>query len=227
MSNSAARPPSILQSPSRSRSQSQASPVVPSDASSTALTPKGSNTRSCLLRAALSEFADRGFAGASTTAIARAANVKQPLINYHFGDKHALWRSTVEFAFAEWLAVVEVLRSDLAPGVEDAPNVKKILAFLARFAGRQSEASRLLLHELSCASERGEYLFQRIWEPMLEILAVAMASTAKGDAGSDHRGEAHQAALSVLAPLCVRPEASLDLEPEALVRNTLDGVTSH
>ena len=48
------------------------------------------NLRARLLDAALIEFGAKGFAGASTRAIARRVDTHQPQINYHFASKRAL-----------------------------------------------------------------------------------------------------------------------------------------
>ena len=54
------------------------------------LTERG---RERILRAALEEFAIRGFDGTTTAAIARQAGVTQPLVHYHFTTKVALWQA--------------------------------------------------------------------------------------------------------------------------------------
>ena len=53
------------------------------------------------MRAALSEFARSGFEGASTRAIAEAAEVPHSLVLYHFGNKEELWLETVK-ASVQW-----------------------------------------------------------------------------------------------------------------------------
>ena len=56
-------------------------------------------TREMILQAALREFAEQGYDGATTASIARRVGVTQPLVHYHFGSKEALWRSTVAWLF--------------------------------------------------------------------------------------------------------------------------------
>jgi TetR/AcrR family transcriptional regulator len=50
-------------------------------------------SRAALLDAALTEFADHGFAGARVAAIAQRAGVNKQLISYHFGGKLGLYRA--------------------------------------------------------------------------------------------------------------------------------------
>lgn len=53
-------------------------------------------TRQALLDAALAEFAEKGRAGARTSAIAARAGVNKQLISYHFGGKDGLYRALAE-----------------------------------------------------------------------------------------------------------------------------------
>lgn len=58
-------------------------------------------TRAGLLEAARAEFAERGFAAASTEAVVRRAGVTRGALYYHFPDKAALFEAVVEAVAAE------------------------------------------------------------------------------------------------------------------------------
>src|SRR5580693_7200697 len=58
-------------------------------------------TRLAILKAALSEFADRGFEAASIRSIAERTGLQHPLITYHYPTKDVLWRATAEYAFEQ------------------------------------------------------------------------------------------------------------------------------
>jgi TetR/AcrR family transcriptional regulator len=58
-------------------------------------------TRRAIMGAALSEFAERGFDGASMRRIGERAGLEYTLITYHFRTKDALWCAVAEDAFAE------------------------------------------------------------------------------------------------------------------------------
>jgi AcrR family transcriptional regulator len=60
--------------------------------------------REAVLEAALTEFGDHGFEGASTDAIARAAGISQPYLFRLFGTKKELFIVSVERCFEETLA---------------------------------------------------------------------------------------------------------------------------
>src|ERR1700674_4547748 len=57
-------------------------------------------TRASTLNAAIAEFAERGFEGASIRVIADRLGLQHPLITYHFRSKDILWRAAAEHAFA-------------------------------------------------------------------------------------------------------------------------------
>src|SRR5258708_21821898 len=58
-------------------------------------------TRAAILNAAIAEFAERGFEGASIRAIADRLGMQHPLITYHYPSKDILWRAAAEHAFAQ------------------------------------------------------------------------------------------------------------------------------
>ena len=58
--------------------------------------------RGAILRAATEEFALKGYAGARTEGIARAAGVKHTLLFYHFKTKEHLYHEVLEEIFSTW-----------------------------------------------------------------------------------------------------------------------------
>lgn len=59
-------------------------------------------TRAQIVDAAVSTFAEHGFEGAGTRAIAARAGVTQGLVTYHFESKDELWRAAADRVFG-WL----------------------------------------------------------------------------------------------------------------------------
>src|SRR4029077_13322011 len=63
-------------------------------------------TRAAILNAAIAEFAERGFEGASIRRIADRTGLQHPLITYHYRSKDILWSAAAEHAFTrireEW-----------------------------------------------------------------------------------------------------------------------------
>lgn len=60
---------------------------------------KRERTRRDIIDAAVQVFADRGYEGAGTRAIAARAGVTQGLITYHFTSKDDLWRAAADQVF--------------------------------------------------------------------------------------------------------------------------------
>jgi TetR/AcrR family transcriptional regulator len=66
-------------------------------------TVRADNERA-LLEAAEAIFADEGFSGATTAAIAKRAGVPKANLHYYFPTKEALYRAVVERVLTAWLA---------------------------------------------------------------------------------------------------------------------------
>jgi len=63
--------------------------------------------RDDVLEAALVEFAERGFEGASTEDIARRAGISQPYLFRLFGTKKELFKATAARCLREWLELFQ------------------------------------------------------------------------------------------------------------------------
>lgn len=107
--------------------------------------PAGDPTRERIVRAALAAFAEAGFEGASTRAIAAAADANQGLVAYYFGDKARLWREAVAHGLAALAADLEAAGSP-AP-LPGAAAVDALLTSLAEHA----DVVRVLVRE--CLSD--------------------------------------------------------------------------
>jgi AcrR family transcriptional regulator len=74
--------------------------------------PEDLTTRARIRDAALAQFAERGFNGATMKGVADAAGVSTGLVQHHFGSKEALRRACDD-------AVIEAFRRRLTTAVED------------------------------------------------------------------------------------------------------------
>jgi TetR/AcrR family transcriptional regulator len=73
-------------------------------------------TRASLLAMAISEFADKGFAGARVDEIANRAGVNKQLLYHHFGNKDDLYRVALETVYSEIREKEKALHlGDLSP----------------------------------------------------------------------------------------------------------------
>jgi TetR/AcrR family transcriptional regulator len=122
--------------------------------------------RTRLIDAALHEFAAVGFEAASTRAIATAAGMHQPQINYYFGSKLGLWKAAMESLFAE---LDESLRE--LPSTPAHEALAELCRRFVRFAAKRPELNRIMVHESTADSERLDWLVSTYVRPRFEIIA--------------------------------------------------------
>ena len=82
--------------------------------------------RARILRAALEEFAARGFKGASMDAIAARTHTTRALINYYFGGKEKVYLAVLEQVYADIRQAESRLDLDHLPPVEA---IRRIVEF--------------------------------------------------------------------------------------------------
>ncbi len=102
--------------------------------------------RERILMAALRSFGDQGYDGTSTSTIATAAGVSQPMVAYYFRSKDALWRATVENLFAEVRAVFEGIANELRD-IDGRAVLKVLIRRFVIFSARRPELARLMMRE--------------------------------------------------------------------------------
>ncbi|MEM7437129.1 MAG: TetR/AcrR family transcriptional regulator [Myxococcota bacterium] len=117
-------------------------------------------TRARLIEAAIGEFAEKGFDGASTGEIAARAGAAQSAVRYHFGTKELLWKAAGDELFG-------LLRDRLTgrlqglQGVDVGTTARLLLTEFVRFAAERPELHRFMLQEGTGPSERLEWLVEK------------------------------------------------------------------
>ena len=82
--------------------------------------------RARIIRAAMDEFASRGFKGASMDAIAARTHTTRAMINYYFGSKEKVYQAVLEHCYSEIRHAESFLDlEDLAP----AEAMRRIVGF--------------------------------------------------------------------------------------------------
>src|SRR5262245_62393514 len=125
-----------------------------------------------ILMAALQEFADRGYEGATTAEIARRAGVTQPLVHYHFASKEALWKAAVDDLFERLVQSFGGALDELAD-VDTEQRLKVLLRRFVRFAAEHPELARVLSREGSRGGPRLEWLAERHVRPLHDHFRAA------------------------------------------------------
>lgn len=132
-----------------------------------ALRPSADPTRDRIVAAALDLFADRGFDGATTRAIAERAGVTQPLLNYHFSSKDELWRAAVDNIF-EALTESQRGRHQGLRGVDEATSARLMIREFVWFSAHHPQLHRIITQECKADGPRTEYLVERHIRPLYE-----------------------------------------------------------
>jgi AcrR family transcriptional regulator len=139
------------------------------------------DTRRAILEAALKEFAERGFEGASMRRIGDRAGLDFTLIAYHFLNKDALWRATAEHAFAQIQASLDTVRRDNAE-LSPADAVRAEFRALFKFTVEHTAFHHFILRENQVSSARLRWLIENILRPASKrILPQIRAAQAQGE----------------------------------------------
>jgi TetR/AcrR family transcriptional regulator len=125
---------------------------------------------------ALRSFADLGYEGTTTAAVARAAGVTQPLVHHHFGSKEGLWRAAMDGLFSE-VRMFTALDRGLPP-------TEALLQVVERFVGlcaARPELARIIAREGASPSHRLTYLIDHYLRAQFqEIVATLRAEQTVG-----------------------------------------------
>jgi len=136
------------------------------------------DTRGAILDAAIAEFAERGFEGASIRAIADRLGLQHPLITYHYRTKDILWRAAAEHAFAQIRAGWDTL----APENSDLPPLARLreeYATLFRYTVAFPEFHRFMRQEAFNNNPRLRWVAETVLTPLLERLIPQIVSAQK------------------------------------------------
>ena len=135
-------------------------------------------TRDSILNAAIAEFAERGFEGASIRAIADRLGLQHPLITYHYRSKDILWRAAAEHAFAQ----IRAGWDSLAPENSDLPPLARLreeYATLFRYTVAFPEFHRFMRQESLSNSPRLKWVAETVLAPLLGRLIPQIVAAQK------------------------------------------------
>ena len=120
--------------------------------------PSRGQGRAEIMLAASAEFSAKGYAGATTAAIARRAGVTQPLVHHHFGSKRKLWCEVLSEMFGELDQVIghAIAAYYAAPSVE---TLSEVIRQFALFSGRHPFLTRVIAVESAAANPHFDYLY--------------------------------------------------------------------
>src|ERR1700748_151548 len=135
-------------------------------------------TRASILDAAIAEFAERGFEGASIRAIADRLGLQHPLITYHYRSKDILWRAAAEHAFeqirAGWDSSAPE-NSELSP----LARLREEYATLFRYTVAFPEFHRFMRQEALTNNPRLKWVAETVLAPLLGRLIPQIVAAQK------------------------------------------------
>jgi AcrR family transcriptional regulator len=103
-------------------------------------------SRARLFAAAATEFAARGFAGASVDRIADAAGVNKAMLYYHFDSKAGLYGEILRDMFG---AVASRVEAATPPGADPADHIRAMVEAIAREAEARPHFPAIWLREIA------------------------------------------------------------------------------
>lgn len=154
--------------------------------------------RQAILKAATSEFAQEGMAGARIDHIARAARVNKALLYYYFHDKEALHGAVLEQVFSGLAERInEVLDRDL-------PLREKVLAYAGAhfdYIASSPLYPRVVQREMMRAGRQGSPHIRRIVERYLRPILARLAELLRAgmESGDFRRVDAMHFVFSIVA----------------------------
>lgn len=117
-----------------------------------------------LLDAAIELFAELGYDGVSTGAVAKAAGMTQSMVHYYFGSKATLWEAAVERVMRRRGGSFEIRQQDL----QDIDPLSRLKVIIRRFVAANAadpDLTRILIHEGISRSPRLRWLAERFMRP--------------------------------------------------------------
>ena len=126
-------------------------------------------TRAAILNAAIAEFAEKGFDGASIRAIADRLGLHHPLITYHYRTKDILWRAAAEHAFEQIRQEWDISTPDES-GLSPLTRLRQEYASLFRYTVAFPEFHRFMRQETLTNNPRLKWVAENVLAPLLARL---------------------------------------------------------
>lgn len=138
------------------------------------------DTRSKLLKAAVTVFGRVGYAGASVRHIADLAGVNHGSIRYHYASKRDLWCACVSYLYAQMEAGVHQDEAQWASMTPREVIINATTSYI-RFNARYPELYRIVIFETLHETERLDWLNDNFIRPFTDrALAVVALAQKRG-----------------------------------------------
>jgi AcrR family transcriptional regulator len=118
---------------------------------------KVDDTKSNLLKAAISVFGNQGYSGGSVRQIASVANTNIGAIKYHYGSKENLWKEAVTYLF-QALGASIMKDAHTWPSMSARERVVNSTSNYIQFCAKYPELNRIILSETIQNGSRMQWL---------------------------------------------------------------------
>lgn len=132
--------------------------------------PGGADTRAELLAAARTEFAERGYEGATVRVIADRAGVDPAMVNHWFGGKEALFSASVNIPVNP-----ESMISDVLPGDPERLGERIVEMFLTIWDGAGGAALGALIRSIASHESAARLMREFIGRVILARVVKSVA----------------------------------------------------
>ena len=136
------------------------------------------DTRRRIVEAAIEEFGNLGYEGASTRAVAAAAGVQHTLITYHFKSKEGLWRAAITSLLADYTTSYEERLHGLR-GVDDVTKLRLIHEDFIRLSVQNLGLHRMMHHVAGGPSSQLDWLVEEYLRKTFDSRADLIRSAQK------------------------------------------------
>jgi AcrR family transcriptional regulator len=141
--------------------------------------------RARIIKAAMAEFAARGFKGASMDAIAARTHTTRALINYYFGGKEQVYLAVLEHVYADIRHAESLLDLDHLAPVEA---IRRIVEFTFDYYLAHQDFVRIVVAENQVQGRhlRKSQAMRSLNRPIIETLGRVIE---RGQQSGEFRGE--------------------------------------
>lgn len=151
---------------------------------------RSAETRARLIEAAIAEFGNAGFEGASTRGLAERAEVGLAAISYHFGGKRELFRAAAECIADYGATLMQQIEEQLraAPPAGPALRIERLTSVFCRAVLGGQEPQDWVDFFVRCARQgpaEFQLIYSKIFGRFEELLAREIAALQGGSADDE------------------------------------------
>ncbi|MBV7267529.1 TetR/AcrR family transcriptional regulator [Erythrobacter ani] len=134
------------------------------------------DTRSKLLKAAVTVFGKNGFEASSVRQIADLAGVNHGSIKYHYSSKGDLWRASVSYLFSQMEQAVHTNEAAWSK-MTSRERLKDSIRSFVRYHAAHPELNRILTIEAIAGGERHQWVTDNYTRPFADraVAGIALA----------------------------------------------------